>query len=51
MGPLSPHAAGGDRPGAVVDALVTTLTSHLGHEERDALPLIWKPRFARSRRW
>jgi hypothetical protein len=33
-------AAGGDRLGAVVDALVTTLTSHLVHEERDALPLI-----------
>lgn len=33
-------APGADRLADVVDALVTTLSSHLVHEERDALPLI-----------
>lgn len=39
------HGADGDWPGEdrladVVDVLVTTLTGHLGHEERDCLPLV-----------
>jgi hypothetical protein len=32
--------AGGDRLAAVIDALTSALTGHLGHEERDGLPLI-----------
>jgi hypothetical protein len=32
--------AGGDRLADVTDALTSTLTGHLGHEERDGLPLI-----------
>jgi hypothetical protein len=31
---------GGDRLADVIDALTTSLTGHLGHEERDGLPLI-----------
>jgi hypothetical protein len=31
---------GEDRLADVIDVLVTTLTGHLGHEERDCLPLI-----------
>lgn len=33
-------AGGGGRLGEVIEPLVSALTSHLGHEERDALPLI-----------
>jgi hypothetical protein len=33
-------AAGAPAPGDAVDALASTLTEHLAHEERDALPLI-----------
>jgi hypothetical protein len=39
----APEAAdwpGEDRLADVIDALASTLTSHLGHEERDGLPLI-----------
>jgi hypothetical protein len=36
----SAFAAGSDRIGDVTDALVTTLTGHLTHEEKDGLPLI-----------
>jgi iron-sulfur cluster repair protein YtfE (RIC family) len=41
----APASAADDWPGAdrladVIDALTSTLTSHLGHEERDGLPLI-----------
>jgi hypothetical protein len=32
--------AGGDRLADVIDALTSALTGHLGHEERDGLPLI-----------
>jgi Hemerythrin HHE cation binding domain len=32
--------AGGDRLADVIDALTSSLTGHLGHEERDGLPLI-----------
>ena len=32
--------AGGDRLADVIDALTSTLTGHLAHEERDGLPLI-----------
>ena len=32
--------AGGDRLADVIDALTTSLTGHLRHEERDGLPLI-----------
>ena len=31
---------GGDRLADVIDALTSSLTGHLGHEERDGLPLI-----------
>ena len=31
---------GGESPADVIDALVSTLTGHLAHEERDGLPLI-----------
>jgi Hemerythrin HHE cation binding domain len=34
------HGAGAPSPGDAVDALVGTLSGHLTHEERDALPLI-----------
>jgi len=45
VGPLAPAVGGGDWPGAdrladVIDVLVSTLTGHLAHEERDGLPLI-----------
>jgi len=33
-------ATGGDRVADVIDALTTSLTSHLRHEEHDGLPLI-----------
>jgi hypothetical protein len=33
-------ATGGDRLADVIDALTSSLTGHLGHEERDGLPLI-----------
>jgi hemerythrin HHE cation binding domain-containing protein len=33
-------AAGSDRLADVIDALTSSLTGHLGHEERDGLPLI-----------
>jgi hypothetical protein len=36
--PPGPHRE--DRPADVIDVLVGTLTGHLGHEERDGLPLI-----------
>jgi hypothetical protein len=41
----APAGMTGDRPGQdrladVIDVLVSTLTGHLGHEERDGLPLI-----------
>jgi hypothetical protein len=41
----APAGMTGDRPGQdrladVIDVLVSTLTDHLGHEERDGLPLI-----------
>ena len=32
--------AGGDRLADVIDALTSSVTGHLGHEERDGLPLI-----------
>jgi iron-sulfur cluster repair protein YtfE (RIC family) len=38
--PADNPADGGGRLGEVIDPLVSSLTSHLAHEERDALPLI-----------
>jgi hemerythrin-like domain-containing protein len=37
---LAGAEAGADRLAGVIDALVVELSSHLGHEEREALPLI-----------
>jgi hypothetical protein len=39
-GPASDDWPGADRLGDVVDVLVTSLTGHLDHEERDGLPLV-----------
>jgi iron-sulfur cluster repair protein YtfE (RIC family) len=38
--PAAPGQPGADRLADVTDALVTTLTRHLTHEEKDGLPLI-----------
>ena len=47
---------GNDSLADVIDALVSTLTGHLAHEERDGLlrllyRAVWKPRFAKTPRW
>lgn len=39
-GALADHGEGHHQLGGTVDALTTELAGHLGHEERDALPLI-----------
>ena len=39
-GPADDDWPGGDRLADVIDVLASTLTGHLGHEERDGLPLI-----------
>jgi iron-sulfur cluster repair protein YtfE (RIC family) len=39
-GPVGDDQPGADRLADVIDALTSTLTGHLAHEERDGLPLI-----------